>query len=134
MKDPLFQSLSFLRLYPIIFPGSSLTRRVVSLDKELNSTLSLFTQVLACELALHLRVLARFASLAQIGEHAHRLPRSVNGYRLYTAGEQPYDGLASRLGGVAILLGMLHAKDTGIGSKHVGLWLVCSLTFYLPIP
>ena len=87
-------------------------------------TLSLLTQLLACEQALHLRVLVRLAFLAQIGEHAHRLPRSVNAY----------DGLASRLGGVATLLGMLHAKDTGIGSKHVGLWLVCSLTFYLPIP
>ena len=36
--------------------------------------------------------------------------------------------------GVAILLGMFHAKDIGISSGHVGLWLVCSFTFYLPIP
>ena len=95
-----FQSLLFLRLYPTIFRDSSLTRRVVSLDKELNSTLSLFTQVLACEQALHLgdivesrrargdakagaarsRVLAWLTSLAQIGELAHRVPGSINGY------------------------------------------------------
>ena len=139
MNDPqtVLCSLNLCYFYaciPKFLRGSSLVRRVVSLDKELYSTLSLLTQLLACEQALHLRVLAQLASLAQIGEHAHRLPRSVNGYQRYTAGEQPYDGLASRLGGVAILLGMLRAKDTGKGSGHVGLWLVCILTFYLPIP
>ena len=32
-------------------------------------------------------------------------------------------------GGVAILLGMLHAKETGITSGRLGLWLVCVFTF-----
>ena len=31
-------------------------------------------------------------------------------------------------GGVAIFLGMLHAKETGIGSDLLGLWLVCAFT------
>ena len=53
---------------------------IVSLDKELYSTLSVFTTVLACQQALHLRVLARLASLAQLGELAGRLPRCINGY------------------------------------------------------
>ena len=36
-------------------------------------------------------------------------------------------------GGVAILLGMLHANETGISSGRVlGLWLVCAFTF-LPL-
>ena len=29
-------------------------------------------------------------------------------------------------GGVAILLGMLHAKETGISFNRLGLWLVCA--------
>ena len=32
-------------------------------------------------------------------------------------------------GRVAILLGLLHATETGISSGCVGLWLVCALTF-----
>ena len=32
-------------------------------------------------------------------------------------------------GGVAILPGMLHAKETGISSGRLGLWLVCAFTF-----
>ena len=31
--------------------------------------------------------------------------------------------------GVAILLGMLHVKETGITSGRLGLWLVCALAF-----
>ena len=31
-------------------------------------------------------------------------------------------------GGVAILLGMLHATETGINSGRVGLWLVWAFT------
>ena len=35
-------------------------------------------------------------------------------------------------GGVAILLGMLHANETGISSdRGLGLWLVCAFTFLL---
>ena len=30
-------------------------------------------------------------------------------------------------GGVAVLLGMLHAKETGISSGRSGLWFMCSL-------
>ena len=36
--------------------------------------------------------------------------------------------------GLAILLGMLHAKKTGIRSGYWGLWLVCPFTFFLPGP
>ena len=32
--------------------------------------------------------------------------------------------------GVAILLCKLHAKETGISSGRVGLWLVCAFTFF----
>ena len=68
----------------------SLARRAVSLDKELYSTLSL------------------------------SLPRCINGYRRHT----PCDGLAcrpdrARSGGVAILLGMPPAKESGISSGHL---------------
>ena len=36
-------------------------------------------------------------------------------------------------GGVAILLGVLHANETGISSSRgLGLWLVCAFTF-LPL-
>ena len=31
-------------------------------------------------------------------------------------------------GGVTILLGMPHAKETGISSDRLGLWLVCAFT------
>ena len=69
--------------------GSSLTHRIVSLDKELYSNLSLFTQV-------YERV--RWTSI----------PCSKGG---------------------AVLLGMLHATETGISSGRVGLWLVCAFTY-----
>ena len=45
---------------------------------------------------------------------------------------QPCDGLATRPGGVAILLGMLHTKKSGVNSGRLGLWLVCTFTFHLP--
>ena len=32
-------------------------------------------------------------------------------------------------GRVAILLGMLHAKETGMSSGRLGVWLVCAFTF-----
>ena len=31
-------------------------------------------------------------------------------------------------GGVAILLGMLHATETGVSSGRMGLWLLCGFT------
>ena len=34
--------------------------------------------------------------------------------------------------GVAILPGMLYAKETGINSGRLGLWLMCAFTFLLP--
>ena len=33
------------------------------------------------------------------------------------------------VGGVPILLGMLDAKETIIGSGHMGLWLVCTFIY-----
>ena len=59
---------------------------VVSLDKELYSTFSLFTQV-----------------------------HVLNGHRRHTAGGNPVIDWHPVQGGVAVLLGMLHAmKETGI--------------------
>ena len=44
----------------------------------------------------------------------------------------PLNGAKSGRGGgvegLAILLGMLHAKETRISSGHLGLWLVCAFT------
>ena len=33
-------------------------------------------------------------------------------------------------GGIAILLGRLHTKETEINSGPLGLWLVCAFTFF----
>ena len=68
--------------------GSSLARRVLSLDKELT---------LLCLSS----------------------PRCIDGF----------DGLESRPGGSSILLGMVHATETGISSGRVGPWLMCAFTF-----
>ena len=50
-------------------------------------------------------------------------------YRRHTAGGVTPGGLASCPGGVAILLDMLHATETGISSGRLGLWLVCAFIF-----
>ena len=74
-------------------PGSSLARRVVSLDKELKSTLSPFTQVYKCVPATYCwGVTLRWTSILSKG-------------------------------GVAILLGMFHSKESGMLSCRLGLWL-----------
>ena len=88
------------RTYDLEVQGSSLTHRVVSLDKELYSTLSLLTQAY-----------------------------TVNGYRRHTAGGNRAMDQHPVQGGVAILLGMLHAKETRTNSSRLGLWLVCAFTF-----
>ena len=45
-------------------------------------------------------------------------------------GGGPCDGLAYTIQGeTAILLGMLIAKETGISSGHLDLWLECVFTF-----
>ena len=81
--------------------GSSLTSRVVSLDKELFSTLSFFTQVYKWVLATYCwGVTVRWTSIPSRG-------------------------------GVAIFLGMLHANETGISSSRLNLRLVCAFTFTL---
>ena len=80
--------------------GSSLARRIVSLVQELYSALSLFTQVYKWVLATY------------CWEITLR-----------------WTSIPSR-GGVAILLGMLHAKETGISSSRLSLWLVCAITFF----
>ena len=82
--------------------GSSLAGRIVSLDKELYSTLCLFPQVYKWVPVTYCwGVTLRWTSIPSKGE-------------------------------VAILLGMFHAKETGISSGHLGLWLVCAFTF-LPL-
>ena len=73
--------------------------RVVSLNKELYSTLSLFTLVYKWVLPTHCwGVTLRWTRIPYRGEEA-------------------------------ILLCMLHAKETGISSGCLGLWLVCTFTF-----
>ena len=66
--------------------GSSLARRVVSLDKELYSANCLSS------------------------------PRCINGYRRHPAGGNPAMDKHPVQGRVSILRGMLHAKETGINS------------------
>ena len=84
--------------------GSSLARRVVSLDRELYSTLSLFAQVCKLVQATYCwEITLRWTSIPSGGGGGGR---------------------------VAILLGMLHAKETGISSGHLSLWLVCAFTFF----
>ena len=80
--------------------GSSLARRIVSLVQELYSALSLFTQVYKWVLATY------------CWEITLR-----------------WTSIPSRWG-VAILLGMLHAKETGISSGRFSLWLLCAFTFF----
>ena len=77
---------------------SSLAHCFVSLDKELYSSLSLFTQVYKWVAA-----------------------RNCWGVTLRWT-KHPIQGRG------AILLGMLHAKETGISYGHLGLWLICAFT------
>ena len=49
----------------------------------------------------------------------------INGHRRHTAGG-PCDGLASCPLGSSNTPGMLHAKETGISSDRLGLWLMCA--------
>ena len=84
-------------------PGfTSLTRHVVSLDKELYSTLSIFTQVYKW------------------------VPTS---YCWGGGGGNPAMHWHAVQRGEAKLQGMLHAKETGLSSGHFGLWLLCAFTF-----
>ena len=46
-------------------------------------------------------------------------------------GVNPTMDLHSVLWGVAIPLGMLHAKAPGISSGRLGLWLVCAFTLII---
>ena len=48
-------------------------------------------------------------------------------------GGNPVIGHHPIQGGVAILLGMLHANETRISSSCLGLWLLCTLTFTLTL-
>ena len=88
--------------------GSSSAHCVVSLDKELYSSLSFCLSS----------------------------PRCINGYQWHTAKEGGGGGCNPAMdwypiqGGVAILLGMLHAKETRISCGHLGLWLICAFTFF----
>ena len=78
--------------------GSSLAHRVVSLNKELYSTLSLFIQVYKWVPTTYFwGVASRWTSIQSRGREE-----------------------------VAILLGILHAKEIGIRSGRLGLWLVCA--------
>ena len=72
--------------------GSSLTHLVVSLDKELYGTLFFFTQVYKWVLAIY-----------------------CWGVSLQIMDKHPIQG------GVAILLGMIHAKEIGTSSHRFGL-------------
>ena len=85
--------------------GSSLTCRIVSLDKELNSTLSPFTQV-------YLKWVP--ATYCWGGGNPAMDQHPIQGW-----------------GRVVILLGMLYATETGIHSSCLGLWLMCTFSFTL---
>ena len=73
--------------------GSSLAHCIDSSDRELYSTLSLFTQVYKWVPEVYCR--------------------GGGGVTLQ------WTSILSRQGGVAILLGMLHAKETRISSSHL---------------
>ena len=98
--------------------GSSLACGIVSLDKELNSTLSPFTQV-------YLKwVLATYCWGGRVTLWWTSIPSRGGG-----AGG----------GRVAILLSMLfYATETGIRSGCLGFWLMCTFSFtlqtYMAIP
>ena len=80
--------------------GVGLAHRVVSLDKELYSTLSLFAKVYNWVPATYCwGVTLRWISIPSRG-------------------------------GVAILLDMPHAKETGISSVRLGLWFLSYLTLF----
>ena len=102
---------SFMRGIPFYFSSKIQTPRTpdlevwgsslvchVSLDEELYSTLSLITQVYKWVLVTYCWGLTL---------------QSIS--------------IPSR-GGIAILLGMLHANKTGISSGHLSLWLLCTFT------
>ena len=55
----------------------------------------------------------------------------INGYRRHTAGGNPAMDYHPVQGVVAILLGRLHATETGISYGRVGLWLVFAFTITL---
>ena len=88
-------------VYGRVVNTSSLARRVVSLDKELYSTLSLYTQVYKWVPATYCYI----GSNPAIDQHPVR-------------GEQQYSQV-------------LHANETGISYGRLRLWLVCAFTFYL---
>ena len=52
----------------------------------------------------------------------------INGNQQHTAGGNPAKDLHPIQGEVAILLGMLHAKETWISSGRLGLWLMYAFT------
>ena len=58
-------------------------------------------------------------------------PRCVNGYWRFTVGGNPVMEQHPIQGEVAILLGMLRAKEIGTSSHRFGLQLVCICTFYI---
>ena len=91
------------RLTPLEVRGSSPARRVVSLDKELYSTLSLFTQV-------------------------YKWVPATYCWGGGGGGGDPAMGYLPAQWGVAMLLGMPHAKVARISSGRLGLWLVCAFT------
>lgn len=55
----------------------------------------------------------------------------INGYRRQLLRVTLRWTSAPGPGGVAILLGMLHAKETGVSSGRLGPWLVCASTLPL---
>ena len=81
--------------------NSCLTRRVVSFDKGLYSTMSLFTQ-------MYKLVPVTYCWGVTLRWTKHPIQ-----------------------GREAILLDMLHAKETEISFSRLGLWLMCTFTFTL---
>ena len=97
--------------------GPSLAHRVVYLDKELYSTLSLFTQVYKWVPATY--CWGGGVTLRGTSNLIQYLFRGIRALSPQPGGVQQY----------SYTVGMLHAKETGIGSGCFGLWLVCPLPF-----
>ena len=93
--------------------GSSSTHCVVSLEKELYSLLSFFTQVY------------KWVPVTYYPGTGERGWGEV--------GCNPAMDWCPVQGGVAILLGILHAKETRISCGCLGLWLMRAFTFSLTI-
>ena len=76
--------------------------------------------ILACRVVSH-------AKTRNFTPHFLFSPRCINGYRDILLGDNPAIDQHPVQGGVVVLLGMLHAKETGITFGHLDLCLAAPL-------